>query len=65
MTSHEDGCSCDDCRKSKFTYGNTMCAWCNKVIKEGNPALLVSHGICESCSTYGNFIYLDEILHEG
>lgn len=25
------------------------CSWCQKVMKEGNPDLAISHGICPSC----------------
>ena len=29
----------------------TVCAWCNKVMKDGepDPRGLVSHGVCEDC----------------
>ncbi len=26
-----------------------VCSWCQAVIRSGNPALQVSHGICEPC----------------
>jgi len=26
-----------------------VCAWCNKLLKDGNPALMTSHGICPNC----------------
>ncbi len=31
----------------------TICAWCNKTLKEGEPVQdygLQTHGICESCA---------------
>ena len=29
----------------------TICAWCAKVILDGKPGSLTSHGICTSCIT--------------
>lgn len=26
-----------------------VCAWCTRTIKDGDPALPVSHGICPEC----------------
>lgn len=26
-----------------------ICAWCNKVLREGSPYLPISHGMCEEC----------------
>lgn len=25
------------------------CAWCNRLLRRGNPALPTSHGICKDC----------------
>ena len=30
--------------------GKTVCAWCGKLIKDGDPYLPVSHGMCETCA---------------
>lgn len=27
-----------------------VCSWCGELVRDGNPALLISHTICTSCS---------------
>ncbi len=27
-----------------------ICAWCNATIRQGDPALRPTHGICEACT---------------
>jgi len=30
-------------------YYRVVCAWCEKVMEEGAPGALISHGICQDC----------------
>lgn len=45
---------CEELQNAEFAAMNqvltSICSWCSRVIREGNPALPLSHDICSSCA---------------
>lgn len=58
---------CEELQNAEFAAMSqvltSICSWCSRVIREGNPALGISHGICPDC--YQAQIEQIQMINEG
>ena len=39
-----------ECQGNPMGIMKLVCSWCDRVMREGDPKLPVSHGLCPSCA---------------